>query len=125
MPAHCAVFQNKEWFGLYRDDGLGVYKGSGPEAARMEKQISKILKKHGLKIETNINVKRVDFLDIKFDLETHTYRPYHKPNHTPKYVHVDSDHPPTVKRSVPKTIETRLSMLSSTKQIFDEEKGFF
>ena len=49
------------------------------------------------------------------------YRPYRKPGDTPKYINVQSSHPPTIIREVPKMVEKRLSRLSSTKEIFEEE----
>ena len=91
----------------------------------MKKQLVKLFKKHKLKIEIISGVKVVNFLDVKFDLTKNMHRPYHKPNHIPKYLHVDSDHPPTVISSVPKTVETRLSLRSSSRQVFEEEKGIY
>ena len=116
------VFEGEDMFGLYRDDGLGILRGTGPELDRKRKQLCRILKTSDLKIKAITNIKVVNFLDVTFDLNTKTYRPYSKPNTNLVYVHVDSDHPPTVTKSVPKTVETRLSMCSSTKEIFEEVK---
>ena len=113
---------NQDWCGLYRDDGLGVLKGSGPQVDKKRKQLCQIMKQNGLRVEALTNIKTVNFLDITFDLTTRSYRPYRKPNSNMVYLHVDSDHPPTVIRSVPKTVETRLSLLSSSEEIFNEEK---
>ena len=52
-------------------------------------------------------------------------RPYKKPNSSVLYISTMSNHPPTVLRSVPKTVETRLSMLSSSREIFEEEKSIY
>ena len=61
-------------------------------------------------------------MDVTFDLDTMSHRPYKKPNSDTKYIHVKSDHPPSITKAVPKTVEKRLSMLSSNKEIFDQEK---
>ena len=66
-----------------------------------------------------------DFLDVTLNLETYQHRPYRKPGDTPRYIHVMSNHPPTVFKAIPKMIEKRISKLSSTKEIFDEEIGLY
>ena len=47
---------------------------------RMRKNIIKVFKDVGFKIEIQTNLKIVDFLDVTFNLENGTYRPYKKPN---------------------------------------------
>ena len=42
-----------------------------------------------------------------------------KPGNTPQYVHCDSNHPPSIIRSVPEAINKRLSNISSDKSAFD------
>ena len=42
---------NKKYFGLYRDDGLGVVKNkSGPETEKIKKKIQQIFKENKLDI---------------------------------------------------------------------------
>ena len=89
------------------------------------KRIEEIFREEGLKITTEINMVETDFLDVKLNLETHQYRPYRKPGDTPIYINVQSNHPPTIIKEVPKMVEKRLSRLSSTKEIFDEEIGIY
>ena len=85
----------KENVGLYRDDGLGILRNlSGPEVDRMRKRIIKIFKDCGLNITIKMNLKTVDFLDVRFDLVNNTYQPYRKPNNEPVYIHKPSNHPP-------------------------------
>ena len=81
--------------------------------------------KNLLKITTEINMVETDFLDVKLNLETHQYCPYRKPGDTPIYINVESNHPPTIIKEVPKMVEKRLSRLSSTKEIFDNEIGIY
>ena len=63
------------------------------------------------------------FLDVTLNLETFQYRPYRKPGDTPIYINVLSNHPPAIKKQIPKMIEERLSKLSSNKASFDREIG--
>ena len=46
----------------------------------MRKNIIKIFKDVEFKIEIQTNLKIVDFLDVTFNLENGTYRPYKKPS---------------------------------------------
>lgn len=48
-----------------------------------------------------------------------TYKPYMKPGNVPQYVHCHSNHPPSILRSIPETINKRLSNISSNQQSFD------
>ena len=78
----------KENAGLYRDDGLGILQNlSDPELERIRKRIIKIFKYCGLNITIKMNLKTVDFLDVRFDLVNNTYQPYSKPNNEPVYFH--------------------------------------
>ena len=70
----------KENMGLYRDDGLGIFKNmSGPEVERKKKEIVKIFENNGLSITVKITLKPADFLVIHFDLVKEIYQPYKKP----------------------------------------------
>ena len=113
----------KENIGLYRDDGLAVFKDiSGPESERIKKGITKIFKKHGLLLEITSNKKQVDYLDITFDLTNGTYKPFKKPNGELHYVNAESNHPPSILKQIPISIENRLSNNSASKEIFEEAK---
>ena len=65
-------------------------------------------------------MKSVDFLDVNLNLETGTYKPFMKPNDKPTYVHAQSNHPPCILRNIPKSINQRLSNISSNENIFKE-----
>ena len=59
----------KEDVGLYRDDGLAVFKNlSGPENERIKKDFQKIFKENGLDIIIQCNMKIVDYLDLTLNL---------------------------------------------------------
>ena len=62
--------------GLYRDDGLGVFKShSGPETERKRKEIIKAFNTYDLSITIETNVRVVNFLDTTFDLINDIYKP--------------------------------------------------
>ena len=112
--------------GLYRDDGLSAFKNmSGPESERVKKDIQRIFREKGLDIIIQCNLKIVDYLDLTFNLNDGSYRPYRKPDDETCYIHVDSDHPPNIIKQVPLAVERRLSELSSSERIFNESKAHY
>ena len=109
--------------GLYRDDGLGACRRkSGPELDRIRKKLIKLFKDHGLSITISTGLKQVDFLDVTLDLQKENYKPFMKPNANPSYIHVNSNHPPTIIKQIPEIINKRLSSLSCCKDDFDKAK---
>ena len=85
----------KDNIGLYRDDGLAIFKHtSGPQAERIRKDITRRFKTHGLNITMQTNMKIVNYLDVTFDLTKGTCCPYRKPNDHPQYINTKSNHPP-------------------------------
>ena len=104
---------NKNDLRLYRDDGLAVLKNkSEPQSEHVKKNIQKIFKEHGLDIIMQCNMKVVNYLDVTFNLNDGTYMSYTKPNNEIKYIHKNSNHPASVIRQIPLSIESRLSTLS-------------
>ena len=80
----------------------------------------KIFKRNSLQITIEANKKVVDFLDITLDLRTDIYKPYKKPNSNLTYIHKQSNHPPSIIKNLPKSINKRLSTNSKNAQIFNE-----
>ena len=116
----------KSNIGLYRDDGLAVFKDrSGPQNERTKKFIQKTFKEKGLDIVIQCNMKVVNYLDATMNLTTGTTAPYRKPDEETNYTHAHSDHPPTITRQIPLSVEKRLSALSSSEAIFEENKGYY
>ena len=77
--------------GLYRDDGLGIFKSlSGPKIEPKKKNIVKVFKMCGQSIIVTTNITSVDFLDVTFNLKTESYQPFRKPNNEPKYIDISS-----------------------------------
>ena len=88
--------------GLYRDDGLVVLRNnSGPTMERTRKKITRVFQAQGLRITSECNLSRTDFLDVCFDLNEEAYIPYRKPNNTSLYIHSQSNHPPIIKKHLP------------------------
>ena len=112
----------KENAGLYRDDGLGVLRNlSGPEFELVRKRIIKIFKDCGLNITIKMNLKTVNFLDVRFDLVNNTYQPYRKLNNEPIYIK-RSNHPPNILKELPKAINKRISDISCNENVFNNAK---
>ena len=104
--------------GLYRDDGLAVCDKKPRRVELIKKKICKIFKEEGFNITAQANMNSVNFLDINLNLDLDTYRPYMKPNGAPVYVHRESNHPRGILENIPKSINTRLSSISSNQEVF-------
>ena len=113
-------------FGLYRDDGIAAHRRiPGPRLDRIRKDLIALFKKYGLDITIAIDLQIVDFLDVTLDLVKEKFSPYRKPNDTPLYVHCESNHPPTVLKQVPISINKRLCNISSDESDFNAEKHIY
>jgi hypothetical protein len=105
---------------LYRDDGLGVTSSTPRLQEKLKQNIVKIFADQDLGITIEINLKRVNFLDVTLDLESGLYKPYRKPGDRPLYVTAHSNHPPLILKNLPLGIERRLSDNSSNEHVFNE-----
>ena len=104
---------NKTTIGLYRDGGLAVFRNvSGTHCEKTKKEFQKLFWQDSLKLIIKCNLKIVDFLDVTLNLTDSTYKPYHKANDEICYIHKESNHPPSITKQLPISIETRLSKLS-------------
>ena len=65
-------------------------------------------------------MKIFNYLDVNFNLNDRAYKPYTKPNNEIKYVHKDSNHPPSLTCQIPLSRESRLSTLSYNVKTFEE-----
>ena len=93
---------------LCRDDRLAVYKNtSGPQSEKIKKIFQKMLKNKGLHIIIKCNMKTVNYLDIMLNLNDGSYRPYKKPNEETNYIHVNSNHPPSILKHFPPSKNAR------------------
>ena len=86
---------NKTNIGLYRDDGLAVFRNvSGPHCEKIKKEFQKL-----------------------FQLYLQTY---HKPNDEICYILKEFNHPLSVTKQLPNSIEKRLPKLSLNEKVFNE-----
>ena len=57
---------NKNKIGLYRDEGLAIFKNiSGPKSEKIEKNIQKLFKENQLDIVIQCNMKAVNYLEFR------------------------------------------------------------
>ena len=83
--------------GLYRDDGLIVLRNMNARGTyKMRKIIIKMFKEVEFQLEIKTNLKKVDFLDVTFNLITGLYTPYKNPNDNLLYINTSSDHQPKI-----------------------------
>ena len=106
--------------GLYRDDGLAVTTRTPKETDRIKKQICNVFKNNNLKITIEANKKVINFLDVTLDMNTEKFKPYAKSTNTPLYLHSKSNHPPSIIKNIPESVNRRLSEISSDAGVFDE-----
>ena len=87
---------NNKVIGVYRDDGLTVFRNMGPRSAdNLRTRITKCFDRLALKIAIQSNLKIVNYLDVTFNLTNNSYYPYRKPDNPPMYINVHSNHPPS------------------------------
>ena len=65
-------------------------------------------------------MKIVNYLDVTFNLNNGTCKPYTKPNNEIKYIHKNLNHPPSVIRQISLFRESRSSTLYLSEKIFRE-----
>ncbi len=107
--------------GLYRDDGLAIMKNKSARLAdKTRKELYKCFEQFGLKITAEANLHVVNFLDVTFDLNNGKFKPYRKPNDDPLYINRHSNHPPSIIKQLPTSINKRISALSADEQTFHE-----
>ena len=115
-----------ENMGLYRDDGLGILRNaSGPQADKARKDLIRIFKDEKLQVTVETNLTATDFLDVTFDLASSKYFPYRKPNNEILYVNKESNHPPSVIKQIPQSINRRISDISCNEYEFDKAKPVY
>ena len=91
---------------------------------KIKKRLQKVFKNKGLNVIVECNMKIVIYLNVTFNLNDGTYRPYQKPDNIIQYIHVKSNHPRNIIKQIPKAIEKRLPQLSSSEEIFNESASF-
>ena len=103
---------NEGDIGLYKDDGLAIFRNkSGTQLGKIKNKLQRLLKEYNLEITAESNQKIVNYLGITLNLKDSTFRPYHKPGDQMQYIHTESNHPPNIIKHIPAFIETHLSVV--------------
>ena len=119
--SHLPERYDRKSIGLYRDDGLAVFRDTpGSVAEGIKKDIIKSFSQLGLRITIQANLRVVNFLDVTFNLSNGKYYPYRKPNDKPLYINKLSNHPPPILRQLPAAISRRLTDISHDVDVFQE-----
>ena len=117
-----ASLDGKAHTGLYRDDGLiYIEDANGPLSNKIGKALHRIFKSNHLKINIEQKGHTVDFLDVTLGTDG-SYKPYKKPNGATKYVNKASNHPPSILKDIPKSIQKKLDTISSSEDEFGGAK---
>ena len=113
----------KSMVGLYRDDGLAAIPvQSNAKTEKLKAAVHRLAKGIGLKVTIEAPLRQTDFLDVRLDLTTMSFAPFHKPNSRTLYVNASSNHPKCVLNSIPKAVNHRLIKRSSSEMQFNEHK---
>ena len=102
----CTIISTNDC-GLYRDDGVMIQEYiNGQQIDQLRKNITKIFKEIGFKIDTEANLKTADFLGMTFNLINGPYKPYKKTNHIPFHIKKNSNHSPQIIKKLQKAVNT-------------------
>ena len=94
--------------GLYRDDGLlALGNVNGQKLDRIRKNVIQLFKDSGFLMDIEANLKIVNFLDIKFNLNNGAFKPYKKTNDSLLYIKKSSTHTPQIIKQLPKIVSNR------------------
>ena len=111
---------------LCKDEGLAIFKNiSGSKAAKIIKDIQKLFKDNHLDITIQCNLKIVNYLEVTFNLSNNMDQRFCKTNNKIIYIHKESNHPLSILRQIPLSIESRLSKHSSSEKIFKESTQIY
>ncbi len=87
-------------------------------ADKTRKELHKCFEQFGLKITAEANLHVVNFLDVTFDLNNGKFKPYRKPNDDLLYINRHSNHPPSIIKQLPTSINKHISAFLTDEQLF-------
>lgn len=110
----------KRRVGLYRNDVLAYIENvRRPQAEKIKKDVIKIFKQEfDLNITSETNLRIVN-------LSTGKYHPYNKPDNDLLYIHVNSNDPPNITKTLPDSISKRINKLTSEERVFNSAKNLY
>ena len=104
---------------LSRVDGLAIFKNAnGAASEKIKKHFCKLFRDNDFELTIQCIRKVVNFPDIILNLENSTYCPCLKDINEIIYVDTESNHPPSIIKRLPKSIELILSQFSAKEEIF-------
>ena len=110
--------------GLYRDDGLMVIpESNGPKTNGLHKKLIQVFKYLGFRVDAVSNTKTVNFLDVTFNLRDGSFRPYSKDAGDPVYINTASNHPKSIIKQIPNSVNSRINLISSSRRVFNNSKA--
>ena len=84
-----------------------------------------MFKEVGFQLEIKSNLKKVEFLDVTFNLITGLYTPYKIPNDNLLYINTSSDDPLQIIKQLTNSINKRLCENSANEQVFNTVKPVY
>ena len=112
--------------GLNQDNGI-IYipNNNGPNSSHIQKKIVRAFMLLGFKIDVSSNDKIVHFLDVTLNVSDNTYKPFLKTDQYPAFININSNHPKTIIKQVPKAVKLRINNLSANEKIFQESSKIY
>ena len=104
------------WVYIIYNGIIYIPNSNGRNSSRIQRKIIKAFKFLGFKIEVSSNNKIVNFLDVPLNLSNNTYKLFLKIDQYPSYSNLNSNHPKTIIKQVPKTVKLRIRNLSPTRK---------
>ena len=85
--------------------------------SKIEKALNRIFKSNHLKISIEQRGQTVNFLNVTLSTDG-SFKPYRKPNSSVAYVSKTSNHPPSILKNIPSSIQKRLTTISISEENF-------
>ena len=112
---------------LYRDDRIfAVPDSNRPKTPlKYRRRLLEHLNYLVCKIEIASNLRILDFLDVIFNLNNNTFKPFSKSNSAPTYLNSDFNYRRSLLKQIPNVMNQRINRLSSHKRILEESKSIY
>ena len=121
MQPQRQIRQKQRW--TLRRRRAGTSKKHKPTTIRTgKKDITRELKKQGLKMSISANLKICNFLDVTLNLTDGTHYPYKKPQNETVYIDTNSNHPPTIIKRLLVAIGRWISDIFKNREHFNRAK---
>ena len=116
---------NKKDIGLYRDNGLAIFKALVAPKQKKLKKLQKLFKDNHLNITIQCNLKIVSYLDVTFNLTYATYQHFCRTNNEIAYIHKESNHTPSLLWLITLSIKSHLFKHLSNEKIFKKSTQIY